>query len=262
MIISSLIVSTVYGTDSGATKTELTEINPDFPCLNMTFNEYFDGAVGGTVPCDVESYRKYLMVFNIMDVFCADRNENTGTFTAYYHTDYKYAWLDAYYPYEQVFTDGNPYYNRIFLEKITIHMYSGVNPDMLNKAFSEWNSDPKLNSDDFEYLNLTEDNYFRTGSIIRYTGPDAHKYPFDLQVVVQGDIVGGEDGLGDGKTDILDLVKMRSVIVSGQNEEFMSNLILYRAFKCSPKDLDYSYVEPLDIVDIVKVRSLIVNGYY
>ena len=110
-----------------------------------------------------------------------------------------------------------------------------------------------IKKENFEYLKYNDDGTFRTGSIIRYVGEDADEWPFDLQVIIFGDIVGGEDTIGDGKVDILDVVKLRYCIINNECEEMKANN--YPMFFAS----DLSYDDIVDIVDVVTLRNMIVG---
>lgn len=164
-------------------------------------------------------------------------------------------WMSAYFPYEEVFDNHEPVYDKTNLEtKLIIPMLYGTNADDIRDALDKQEFEPNANRETFEFLNLTDENTFRTGSIIRYKGEDADKYPFDIKVTVYGDVTGGEDGLGDGKVDISDVVKMRSIIVNNQGEALKEEqYLVYKAFTC----LEWNGT--CDISHVVAARSMIVN---
>ena len=104
---------------------------------------------------------------------------------------------------------------------------------------------------EFEFSKLTSEDIFCTGSVLDYVN---ESYPFEISVVIRGDIAGGEDTIGDGKVDILDVVKLRYCIINNECEEMRKNN--YPMFFAS----DLSYDDIVDIVDVVTLRKMIIEN--
>ena len=207
---------------------------------------------------DEISFKNLMELYHSVSNYYIDSDFEMHNIVARSFMDIAYpCWNLAYLPYEEIFENDEPVYDKTMLEKfLVLPLKSGMTKEKLCNAIQDWAEKDTyrvVDSGNFEYLKLDENDTFCTGSIIRYIGEDADKYPYDVKIAVLGDIVGGEDTIGDGKVDILDVVKLRYCIINNECEEMKANN--YPMFFAS----DLSYDDIVDIVDVVTLRNMIIS---